>query len=91
MDWLSPAEWSAVALSLRVAFWATLASLPFALVAAHLLARCDFPGKQLFNGLVHLPLPGAPRWTVDGTDRGVCHPAMMPVSVAMRTKRKAVM
>jgi molybdate transport system permease protein len=56
MDWLSPAEWSAVALSLRVAFWATLASLPFALVAAHLLARCDFPGKQLFNGLVHLPL-----------------------------------
>ena len=56
MDWLSPEEWSAVALSLRVAFWATVASLPFALAAAHLLARCDFPGKQLFNGLVHLPL-----------------------------------
>ena len=56
MDWLSPAEWQAVALSLKVAFWATLASLPFALAAAHLLARHSFPGKQIFNGLVHLPL-----------------------------------
>lgn len=56
MDWLSPEEWSAVALSLRVAFWATLASLPFALATAHLLARGNFRGKQLFNGLVHLPL-----------------------------------
>ena len=56
MDWLSPEEWSAVALSLRVAFWATAASLPFALVTAHVLARYEFPGKQVFNGLVHLPL-----------------------------------
>lgn len=56
MDWLSPQEWSAVALSLRVAFWATLCSLPFALLTAHLLARGSFPGKQLFNGIVHLPL-----------------------------------
>ncbi|MEM9576668.1 MAG: molybdate ABC transporter permease subunit [Pseudomonadota bacterium] len=56
MDWLSPQEWEAVALSLRVALWATLASLPFAMIAAHLLARHSFPGKQLFNGLVHLPL-----------------------------------
>ncbi len=56
MEWLSPAEWSAVALSLRVAFWATAASLPLALLAAHLLARGDFPGKQILNGLVHLPL-----------------------------------
>ena len=56
LDWLSPQEWSAVALSLKVAFWATLASLPVALVTAHLLARGSFPGKQLFNGLVHLPL-----------------------------------
>lgn len=56
MDWLSPEEWMAVTLSLRVSFWATLASLPFALLAAHALARHDFPGKQLFNGIVHLPL-----------------------------------
>lgn len=56
MDWLSPTEWNAVALSLRVSFWATVASLPFALIAAHVLARKEFVGKQLFNGIVHLPL-----------------------------------
>ncbi len=56
MGWLTEAEWNAVALSLRVAFWATLVSLPFAMAAAHALARGKFPGKQLFNGLVHLPL-----------------------------------
>lgn len=56
MDFLSPDEWMAVALSLRVAFWATLGSLPFAILAAHLLARRDFFGKQIFNGIVHMPL-----------------------------------
>ncbi len=56
LDMLSPEEWDAVALSLRVSFWATLASLPFGLLAAYALARWRFPGKQLLNGLVHLPL-----------------------------------
>ena len=56
MGWLGPEEWQAVALSLKVAFWATVLSLPFGLLAAHALARWSFPGKQLFNGLVHLPL-----------------------------------
>lgn len=56
MDWLSPEEWGAVALSLRVAFWATLLSMPFAVATAHILARLDFWGKQIFNGVVHLPL-----------------------------------
>lgn len=46
----------AVRLSMRVSFWATLASLPFALLTAHILARHTFPGKQVFNGFVHLPL-----------------------------------
>jgi molybdate transport system permease protein len=55
-DWLSPAEWQAVALSLRVSFWATLASLPLGILVAHALARWSFPGKQVLNGLVHLPL-----------------------------------
>jgi molybdate transport system permease protein len=55
-DWLSPAEWQAVALSLRVSFWATLVSLPFGILAAYALARWSFPGRQLLNGLVHLPL-----------------------------------
>jgi molybdate transport system permease protein len=56
MDWLGPAEWQAVALSLRVAFWATLVSLPFGVAVAYALARWSFPGRQLLNGLVHLPL-----------------------------------
>jgi molybdate transport system permease protein len=55
-DALSPDEWRAVALSLRVSFWATLASLPFGLLVAHALARGRFWGHALLNGLVHLPL-----------------------------------
>jgi molybdate transport system permease protein len=55
-DWLSPAEWQAVALSLRVSFWATVVSLPLGILVAYALARWSFPGKQLLNGLVHLPL-----------------------------------
>lgn len=55
-DWLSPDEWRAVALSLRVSFWATLASLPLGLLVAYALARWTFWGKALLNGLVHLPL-----------------------------------
>ncbi|WP_136443259.1 molybdate ABC transporter permease subunit [Pacificoceanicola onchidii] len=56
MDWLSPQEWQAVTLSLRVAFWAVLVSLPFGLFTAYALARWSFRGKQIVNGLVHLPL-----------------------------------
>lgn len=55
-DWLNPEEWRAVALSLRVSFWATLISLPFGLMVAYALARREFWGKQLLNGIVHLPL-----------------------------------
>jgi molybdate transport system permease protein len=55
-DWLGPAEWQAVALSLRVSFWATLASLPLGIFVAYALARWRFPGKQVLNGIVHLPL-----------------------------------
>ncbi len=55
-DWFSPDEWRAVALSLRVSLWATALSLPFGVLVAHLLARRQFWGKQVLNGLVHLPL-----------------------------------
>jgi molybdate transport system permease protein len=55
-DWLSPDEWQAVALSLRVSFWATALSLPFGVLVAVALARWTFPGKAVLNGLVHLPL-----------------------------------
>ena len=54
--WLGPAEWQAVRLSLHVAAWATLASLPPAFLVAYALARWNFWGKSLLNGLVHLPL-----------------------------------
>ena len=58
MTWLelSPDEWNAVRLSLKVATVAMLASLPFGIAVALLLARRDFWGKSLVNGLVHLPL-----------------------------------
>lgn len=56
MTWLGAEEWTAVALSLRVSFWATVGSLPLGLFVAYALARWHFPGKQLVNGLVHLPL-----------------------------------
>lgn len=55
-DWLGPAEWEALRLSLRVSAWAMLASLPPGLFVAHALARWRFPGHGLVNGLVHLPL-----------------------------------
>ena len=55
-DWLSPDEWRAVALSLRVSFWATLISLPIGIFVAYALARWNFWGKQVLNGIVHLPL-----------------------------------
>lgn len=53
---LSPAEWTAVELSIRVSLWATAASLPFGIACAWLLARCEFWGKSFINGLIHLPL-----------------------------------
>lgn len=55
-DWLTPDEWRAVALSLRVSFWATVVSLPLGVLVAYALARWRFPGRQVLNGLVHLPL-----------------------------------
>jgi molybdate transport system permease protein len=55
-NWLTPEEWQAVALSLRVSTWATVVSLPIGIFVAYALARWTFPGRQLLNGLVHLPL-----------------------------------
>ena len=53
---LTPQEWQAIALSLRVSLMATALSLPLGIWVAHLLARRQFYGKTLLNGLVHLPL-----------------------------------
>jgi molybdate transport system permease protein len=53
---LTPAELTAIALSLRVSTVATLAAIPFAVFFAFVLARGRFPGRSLLDGLVHLPL-----------------------------------
>ncbi len=53
---LTEAELEALGLSLRVALVAVLAVLPFAFLCALLLARCQFRGKALVDGLIHLPL-----------------------------------
>ena len=53
---MSAAEIEILLLSLKVAVWAVFASLPVALALAMLLARADFPGKTLLDGLVNLPL-----------------------------------
>ena len=56
MDVLSPEELEALRLSLKVGFWNLVISLPLAVAVAWLLARRDFWGKELLNGLVHLSL-----------------------------------
>jgi molybdate transport system permease protein len=52
----SPQEWTAIVLSLKVATVGMFASLPIGVAIAYLLARRDFAGKTILNGLVHLPL-----------------------------------
>ena len=53
---LSPQDWTAVALSLRVAAVSTVVALPFGIAIATLLARKDFWGKSLVDAIVLLPL-----------------------------------
>jgi molybdate transport system permease protein len=53
---LSPTEWTAIELSLRVATVATLVAAPLGIAVAWLLARRDFWGKSLLDALIHLPL-----------------------------------
>ena len=53
---LTSLEKEAVRLSLWVAFWAVLCSLPPGIFLAWILARKKFIGKALLDGLTHLPL-----------------------------------
>ena len=53
---LSPTEWTAIQLSLRVATVATLVATPLGIAVAWLLARRDFWGKSALDALIHLPL-----------------------------------
>ncbi|WP_168414242.1 molybdate ABC transporter permease subunit [Erwinia amylovora] len=53
---LSEPEWQAVALSLKVSVMAVAGSLPFGILMAWILVRCQFRGKTLLDSLIHLPL-----------------------------------
>ena len=53
---LTPAEWTAIALSLRIAVVATACALPFGIAIGWLLARKNFWGKSVLDGIVFLPL-----------------------------------
>src|SRR5689334_13180526 len=53
---LTPAESEALLLSLRVSSVAVFVALPFAFAAALFLARTQFFGKTLVDGLIHMPL-----------------------------------
>src|SRR5262245_62191294 len=53
---LTPDEWIAIRLSLRIAIVATLVALPFGIALGLLLARYNVWGKTLLDGVIHLPL-----------------------------------
>jgi len=61
MNWsslsdFSPAEWTAIRLSLKVAIWAVGMSLPLGVLMAFVLARKRFWGREVLDVFVHLPL-----------------------------------
>lgn len=53
---LTQEEWTAIQLSLWIASIATLVAAPLGIAIAWLLARKNFWGKALLDGVVHLPL-----------------------------------
>jgi len=53
---LTPLEKEALTLSLWVSCWAVAGILPLGIFLSWLLARKNFPGKFLLDGLIHLPL-----------------------------------
>jgi molybdate transport system permease protein len=53
---ISPTEWTAILLSVRVAVIATLISTPIGIGVAWLLARRAFWGKPIVDAVIYLPL-----------------------------------
>jgi molybdate transport system permease protein len=53
---LSSFETEALLLSIKISTWAVLAGFIPGIAAAYLLARKNFPGKLLVDGLIHVPL-----------------------------------
>ncbi len=52
----TPAEWTAILLSLRIAVVATLFATPLGIALAWLLARRNFWGKAFIDAVIYLPL-----------------------------------
>ncbi len=53
---LTPGEWETILLSMKIGISAVALILPPGIAIAWLLARYEFRGKALLDGLVHLPL-----------------------------------
>ncbi|OAN11194.1 molybdate ABC transporter permease [Photobacterium jeanii] len=53
---LTEYEIQALLLSLKISGVAVLCSLPLGILCAWLLARCQFVGKSILDGIIHLPL-----------------------------------
>ncbi|MCK0070584.1 molybdate ABC transporter permease subunit [Kordiimonas laminariae] len=53
---LNQTEIDALLLSLKVALWAIALGLPLAVFTAYRMARSDFRGKFLLDGMLHIPL-----------------------------------
>ncbi|WP_028022501.1 molybdate ABC transporter permease subunit [Enterovibrio calviensis] len=53
---LTPIEWEALQLSLKISLVAVAASLPLGIAMAWVLARKQFAGKSIVDGMIHLPL-----------------------------------
>jgi molybdate transport system permease protein len=49
-------DWSALGLSLKVAGWATAINLVLGVALGALLARRRFPGRELLDSLLTLPM-----------------------------------
>lgn len=56
MPLLTAEEWEILRLSLKVALWSVVGSLPPAVAVAVLLARGRFPARRVLDAIVHLPL-----------------------------------
>ena len=93
MHWwtLSPEEWTAIRLSLRVSLVAMLASLPPGILIALALARGRFWGKSVLNGIVYATDAAAdPGVKVVGTFPEDSHPPIIyPVAVLSEAKSPA--
>ncbi len=50
------AELEAVYLSVKVAVYCSIISLPLALILGYIMARYQFPGKSVIENIIHLPL-----------------------------------